>query len=264
MYQSRALYFVEWCAARGLLAMPAHPDVLRAHLQWLAADDQSWSTIKVSLAAVVAVHRLLGLEAPTSSSLRAAVRELRRRLASTVPKEAMPQATLKSLVATCTDSDVGVRDRALLLMMYYGNLTAGESSALNGVDVARSGERYVLQVRVKGVGDKHAMEPVELRRQDDLDMCPVRALDAWLRQRATYRSTPQSSARQGPLFVSLQGQHWCQRVKLPQRLSARGIRRVLQRRAAAAGIAPNAVSVHGLRAGAFLRKPLATVSRGPR
>jgi len=62
--------------------------------------------------------------------------------------------------------------------------------------------------------------------------------------------SPALTAMQGPLFVVVHGAGF----KVPRRLSAKSFTRVLEGRASAAGIAQGKVSVHGLRAGAFVRK----------
>jgi len=196
MYRSRVMCFVEWCATRGLCAIPAHADVLRVHLQWLAAKGQTWSTIKVSLAAVAALHRALGHEPPASVSLRVAVRELRRAPASHGRAQRIPLATLKRVLATCTSGQFGARDRALLLVAYFGNLNSGEATSLNGADVERSGDGYILHVPVKLLGRERTVELVEFRRHEDPELCPVLALDAWLAKRAQLR--PMGSVREFP------------------------------------------------------------------
>jgi len=80
MYRSRFELFVAWCLVRGLRPAPAHPEVLRLYLLCLAEEKKSLSTIQVSAAAIVKVHRVLGDEVPTSTRLRVAVRHLRRTL----------------------------------------------------------------------------------------------------------------------------------------------------------------------------------------
>jgi site-specific recombinase XerD len=246
IYRKRIALFATWCTARGLRAVPVHVEVLRLYLGWLAAKKHSWSTIKVSHAAIVATHRVLGYEVPNSERLRAAVRELRRGITSRVsPVEAISLATLKKIVASGS-RDVGTtRDRSLILLTYFGGLLPSESAAVNLESVQRTTDGYLLYLPVRKGAQKGKDAPLELFMQPDPDLCPVRALDAWIVQRAEYARAPSLSPARGALFVALRGGRGYP-VLLGRRISRKNVQRVLKRHARAAGVDPATVSVQGL------------------
>ncbi|QBS38738.1 integrase (plasmid) [Thermaerobacter sp. FW80] len=131
---------------------------------------------------------------------------------------------LAALMAACADGTaVGIRDAAIIAVAYAGGLRRAELAALRREDVERVGEG-TFRLRVRGKRNKH--------RMIFLDNGAAQALEAYLSIRGDW---------DGPLFV---------RAYKGGRLSTTGmtpqtVRLVLQRRAAAAGVAH--VSPHDLR-----------------
>ncbi len=113
------------------------------------------------------------------------------------------------------DAGASARDRAILEVLYATGLRVSE---LAGLDLAGV-DRAARTVTVRGKGGKERIVPY--------GAAAARALAAWLARRGE---------RPGPLFVNVRG----------GRLSARGIRAVVRRRARAAGITRR-VTPHTLR-----------------
>jgi site-specific recombinase XerD len=118
-YRSDFAAFERWCVETGAEMLPATPETVG---HFLAADAQtsSASTLKRRLAAIRKVHKLLRLPSPVedevvSLALRRALRTKRRR-----PKQALGlDATLRDqLIATCPDTLIGARDRAMIAVGY--------------------------------------------------------------------------------------------------------------------------------------------------
>jgi integrase/recombinase XerC len=119
---------------------------------------------------------------------------------------------------------VRARDRALVELLYGTGIRVGELVALDVRDVdLRRGE-----IRVLGKGSKERVVPVP--------GLALEALEAWIGE----RSTPGILAQ--PLFISLRSR----RDRRPRRLADRDVRRILRKRALAAGIADR-VHPHRLR-----------------
>lgn len=138
------------------------------------------------------------------------------------------EAALGPLLAACGDDLAGRRDRSLLLL---AQATALRRAALVALD------REQLRFTAAGMTVETAQGGLEIARSPDSARCPVRALEAWLRQaRIDY----------GAVFrrVTAAG-------TLEDRLSPQGVWRILRRRAALARLSlPKGarLSPEGLRA----------------
>ncbi len=117
-----------------------------------------------------------------------------------------------------------LRDRAVVELLYGTGIRVGELVSLDVRDL----ETHRAEVRVLGKGRKERIVP--------LPSLAVEALEAWI----AARQRPGVLAE--PLFISLRAR----RDPKARRLGARDVRRVLRRRAVAAGIADR-VHPHRLR-----------------
>jgi site-specific recombinase XerD len=119
---------------------------------------------------------------------------------------------------------VGLRDRALLEVLYGAGLRVSEAVGLDLDDLRREGERLTVRVR-SGKGGKQRVVPLGRKA--------AVALDAWLAARAAL-ATPRSPA--DAVFLGVRG----------GRLSSRVARELVYRRCEATG-ARAVVGPHGLR-----------------
>jgi integrase/recombinase XerC len=160
----------------------------------------------------------------------------------TLPRHLRPGEVEALLDTTSGTETLDVRDRALLELLYATGLRVGELVGLdwNGIDV---GGRVL---RVMGKGGKERMVPFGRHAAEALESWR----DRWPETRS--RSTQgQSSDAGDPVFLNYRG----------DRLSARSVRRVIDRRvdeaALAAGVHPHTLrhtfATHLLEGGADLR-----------
>jgi integrase/recombinase XerC len=186
---------------------------IRAWLAWLHERKLAKSSIARKLATVRSCFKFLARRGVVELNPARQVRspKLPKRLPSFLPKDES-----KDLLDLPVDrSEAGLRDGALLEMLYATGLRVAECCGLDRDDVdGRQGT-----VRVMGKGGKERVVPVG----DEA----LRALDAWLSARGETR---------GPLFTNLRG----------GRLSTRSVHRIVKRRARAAGIGRR-VTPHTLR-----------------
>jgi site-specific recombinase XerD len=241
-YRSRLALFASWCAARGARSVPVHPEVLRQYLLALAHERKSFSTIKLSRAAIVKAHQVLGHEPPDSVELRATLDDLRRALNAA---GGIHLATLKTIVAACASDALATRDRALLLVTYFAGLRRAQSAALDCEVVRRDAGGYLLRISHPERSDVL----VRLPAQPYADLCPVRALDEWLAQRDEMAREAGLIPGRGPLFVALHRGGRRRLVVVGRRISPEDVGRILKRRAKAAGIDAATLSAEDLRAG---------------
>jgi integrase len=249
LYLNRLTLFLSWCAARGVGAMPAHPEVLRLYLVSLAAEHKALSTIDVSVAAISMAHRVLGHAVPMSDALRITLRSLRRTLGLRgTPTTSISLAMLRQIVASCDHDPHGIRDRALILVTYFAGLRRAETAGLNreGANREERGYRLTLDSEPRDRTDA----PTPLSPHADQNICPVLALDAWLRLPAMWVRGLDAAPVRGALFVGLhQGRR--QRLRIGERLAPNDVDRIVKRRAIAAGLNPAGLSAVSLRAGFY-------------
>ena len=221
--------FATWCVAAGQPALPATPDAVAGHLVSLAGRLGP-SGLRRRLAAIADRHRRGGHPwDPAQPLIRATLRDLVAARAVPVrPAAVLGEAALRALLASCGEDLAGRRDRALLLLT---QASGWRRAALVALD------REQLRFTAGGVVLATAQGSFELARTSDSDRCPVRALEAWLRQ---------ARIEYGAVFrrVTAAG-------TLEDRLSPQGVWRILRRRAALAKLqlpASSRLSPDGLRA----------------
>jgi integrase/recombinase XerC len=200
---------------------------LRGYLAWLHGRGLARTSVARKLAAVRSCFRFLTRRGvvPANPARHVRTPRLGRRLPSFLPKDESKEL----LDGTFEDTDVGRRDRALLELLYACGLRVAECCGLDVEDV----DRRHGTVRVLGKGNRERMVPVG----DEA----LAALDRYLENRGTSpegrgaRLAARGAAAE-PLFRNPRG----------ERLTTRSVRRIVGRRARAAGIARR-VTPHTLR-----------------
>ena len=166
--------------------------------------------------------------APATASTPAIRRSARRCAASPAAtarrSAALATAEVRKLVAACRGGLAGLRDRALLLLGYAAALRRSELAAVEAehLRVTADGLELLLP-RAKGDAAGEGAR-VGVPRGQHAATCPARAVEAWLRA---------SAVRYGPVFCRVT--RWGT-VEQGRGLSGEGVRLVLLRRAAEAGV----------------------------
>jgi integrase len=139
------------------------------------------------------------------------------------------------LLAHVDDSRlIGIRDRALLLVGFASALRRSELVGLNVEDLRFESEGVILSVlKSKTDQEQHG---TEVSVMTGSDLCPVRALRAWL---------VASAITEGPLFRGMD-RHGNLR---PTRLTERIVSQVVKDSAERAGFDPASFGGHSLRSG---------------
>jgi hypothetical protein len=228
VYQTCMRGFATWCASHQVRSVPAHPEVVLLYLRRLALAQRSLSTIEVTHSAIQALHRARQLPGPSSTRLRDALKAMRRSMAKPGATSGwMELPVLRAIIAACSGDLLAKRDRALLLVTFFGRLRRPETVALDVEAVRRQPGSVGLRLPRCG-----AFLPLRQHRESNL--CPVRALEHWLAERALHAVAPLSGDA-GPLFVAVhrgaQGS-----LLLGQRLVPHDVDRVLDLRAERAGL----------------------------
>ncbi len=238
-YGSDLADFRAWCEARGLCALPSTSQTIACYLSDLADAGRKVATIRRRLAAIADLHSLHEYENPAKTKV---VREIIRGIArekGTAPHKKVAisvdglRAALRTIDAACDLR--AVRDRALLLVGFFGALRRSELVAIDVEDLRFERKGVVLTIRRSKTDQEAQGVDVGIPQHPDQAIDPVRALRSWL---------DAAGIISGPIFrsFSLHG------ALQERRIGGRDVARILQRAAKDAGIAGD-IGGHSLRAG---------------
>ena len=228
-YRSDLTDYAGWLETRGSSATQATRSDVRAYAAHLASSGLAPSTRARRLSSVRGFHRRLAGEGETDPAAEIPGPKRPRRL----PAVPAARDAARMLDVAWPDTPLGLRDRALLELLYGAGLRAAEACAL---DVASLEGRTL---RVTGKGGKTRLVPIGDPASD--------AVTAWL---ARGRPELEVDAKTEALLLSTRG----------KRLDTSGVRRALNRRLQAVGLeqhGPHALrhayATHMLERGADLR-----------
>jgi site-specific recombinase XerD len=243
-YESDFAHFADWCSTMGLSPLPATPEAVYLYLSALVADDNAAgyavTTLDRRLAAITYIHETRGNPASPAKHVR--VRELMAGIRRTYgrPQDKRDPLTTAQLEAIVGQLDVGtnrgLRDRALLLFGYAGAFRRSELAPLRVDQLRRRGDGYVVSlVRSKDDQEGHGRE-VGIPAFPRSPLCPVAALDVWLTK---------AGITTGPVFRKITRYD----TVTARALAPATVAMIVKRSADAAGIPPNHLAGHSLRAG---------------
>lgn len=214
LYAGDWRHFHDYCAERGLTALPASPDLVAT---FLSAPGTGRAALARRLAAIDHQHRQRGLPPPGAApGMRAVLRRARRAAPRRIRAAAPDAATLTRLAESCRGDLAGQRDRALLLLLAAGFGRA----AIVALQAERLRFTETGLVLPPASGSDGMSQARHLPRSAALAACPVRALEDWLRVSLT---------RYGPVFRKVN--RWGQLEHAA--LGVDAIRLILARRTAA-------------------------------
>jgi integrase len=241
-----------WCDTHALPCLPARAADVVAFLAAERGRGLAVATLELRRAAIRYLHFLAGCPVPTAEAQVAeTVAGIRRHAAdqgeTPHKKLAATAELLRDIVAAIPDDLRGRRDRALLLVGFASALRRSELAAIRVEHLERRARGLQLTIpRSKG---ERTGKPVTVAiPYGTTALCPVRAVRRW--QEA-------AGIVDGPLF---------RRIWTPPRrgvwprpapvlgeaaLDAGSVARIVQARAAAAGIERTAIGGHSLKRGAL-------------
>ena len=183
--------FDAWCGTHRLAAMPASPATVALYLSHLA-ETHKCSTLQRRLSAISQAHAAQGMESPTKAAIVRTVWQGIRRVKGVAPECKEPAITeiLRRMVAHVSDTLLGKRDRALLLVGFAGAFRRSELVGLNREDVTFTTAGGTITLRRSKADQEGEGRKVGLPYGSRLETCPVRALLAWLDASLVISSTP--------------------------------------------------------------------------
>jgi integrase/recombinase XerD len=177
-------------------------------------------TVNRKVAAIRGMHRFLVIEDYVAADPTSLLESTRRK--DTIPKALEVDEVTKLLDAAGGDSDLALRDTALLEFMYATGCRVSEAIDLDQIDV----DLEEATALVTGKGSKQRVVP--------LGSYAVAALEAYYPARRRFIG---ASVDPGAVFVSARG----------RRLTRQAVWQMIKKIAVRAGIAPDRVSPHVLR-----------------
>jgi site-specific recombinase XerD len=229
--------------------LPSNAETVVLYVSSLAAADppMTYSTIRRRLSAISFAHRRRGLESPAVPRNHFVLREVLagiRRTLGTAQHGADPILTgrIRRIVAACPDTMLGLRDRALVLFGFAAGSRASElASILKVRDISLTADGHqnlYIRLRTSKADQDQAGRDFVVFRGEHPSTCPVAAIQAWVLGAGIRQNG-------GPLFRAV-NRHG--KVS-PNALSRRSVSKILKAAAVRAGLDPESISPHGLRAG---------------
>jgi integrase len=216
--------------------LPATADDVASYLARFGGE-LAVATLARRLVAIGRAHTGQELKNPCQAELvRLTLRGIRRTYGRPQRQAlALTKEQLGLIVASLGNSPRDFRDRALLLLGFYGAFRRSELSAIDCKSIAWSGRGIVVTIRKSKTDQEGKGRDVAIPREM-ASICPVRALECWLEV---------SGISEGAVFRPIDR---VERIS-KEVLSADAVSVILKRRLKEAGSDPCEYSGHSLRAG---------------
>jgi site-specific recombinase XerD len=237
VYRTGWAQFTAWCDEHRVTALPAGPETVACYVADLAKAAKP-ATIDLRLAAISAAHRAAGHDSPTKEEAVRLVRRGMRRILGIAQRQVRPLTVpeLRTMLEGLGTEPAGCRDRALLLLGFAGALRRSELVSLDVADIIEGSEGLTVRLRGSKTDQEGAGRAIGIPYGSNPVTCPVRAWLAWLEV---------SGINEGAAFRPVDRHGHIGTT----RLSAQAVVLVLKRHAARAGLDPDEVAGHSLRAG---------------
>ncbi len=238
-YRSAWKLFSRWCLEAGRLALPAAPETVSLYVMALLEERYRLQTIRVKLSGIAAQHVAAGLQSPIDDVVRLLLSNASRVLQERPQKKAaITVEQLRRVSSLLSDSDaLDARDRAIFNLGFALGWRRAELSVLDLCDLAFRVDRgVVFTLGASKTDQKGKGRVVSIPFGSHPEICPIRALEAWLSVRGRWR---------GPLFCRFDGRRRLMRA----RLSGHAICSVTQRLLRRIGEDSRLYGAHSLRAG---------------
>jgi integrase len=229
--------FERWCSERSVCSLPATPKTVALYLTDLSGTHKP-ATLTRRVSAISQAHQIAGLETPTKSSQVRLVLAGIKRTKGTAQAAKTPVLVydLRRMISRLSESLIGRRDRALLLIGFAGAFRRSELVGLNREDVDITRDGLVVTLRRSKTDQDGAGRKLGIPYGSNPLTCPVRAFQDWVEQ---------SGIGQGPLFRSI-NRHG---KMASARLSTNAVADIVKRHAGVVGLNADEFSGHSLRAG---------------
>ena len=232
-YQSDLAHFLAYGGS-----LPADSRLVAVYLcRCISELHLSPATLRRRLAALAWVHREEGWKDPTKDARVKGVMRGIERDQGIAQKQAAPVglSDLRKACSALGEERIDLRDKALLLVGYFGAFRGSELVGLNVENVYTNRSKLVIEIKKSKTDQVGRGALVQIPSRVD-ELCPVKAIEEW--QRGLRR-------REGALFpgINRHGKAGLTPMNL------RSLSRVILKRLESAGIKTEGISSHSLRVG---------------
>lgn len=242
-YESDWAQFEKWAETNNVNIRPANESVVVAYIVYLSKIGMKPSSIKRKLTAISQTHLDLGYDRPVGQMVRNAYRGIRRlKRHSTKKARPVTWAVLRRMLSVIPDSNIGIRDRALLLVGFSGALRRSELVAIDIEHIEFLDEGMVINQTESKTNQTGELRKIAIPYIDIDGHCPVKA---------TMKLIENSGKSSGPVFLGLgsAGRRNTNSPPIAKRLRAASVSSIIKRYARICGYPPSEFSGHSLRAG---------------
>lgn len=240
-YSSRLRAFFSWCSSA--THSPTAPKTIALYIAAMVDGGKSVSTIQQTLSAISVCLRTAGQEDVTKSELvRRTVKGVRRTIGvAPVKKQPLRIPVLEAIICGIDrGTAAGSRDAALILLGFAGAFRRSELVSLDVTDLSPTAAAdgrpaYEINLRRSKTDPEGRGQIKGIFSAGNARLCPVAAL-------RDYMASCGISA--GPLLRRIRKGD----IVTAERLSDKAVARIIQKRAAAAGVTLD-LSGHSLRSG---------------
>lgn len=238
--------FERWCATTRRRPLPATSHTLRYFILDCLDKQRKLSTIDGHISAIVAMHSDHRLASPLNERVKTLMRNsARRKREKPVKKQALQPEQLRRMGAYLRERDGrfgmglrAVRDWAIIQIGFNAGWRRSEIASLTTEDIALEPRGVAIRLSSGSKTDQTAEKQrlIGIERLPDSDLCPVRALEEWLKVRGNWS---------GALFNPILPNKEIQR----RAISGDSISEIVKRALEGVGVDPKPYGGHSLRAG---------------
>ena len=231
--------FSAWCLVRGLDPLPSSPEVVCVFISWMADNGKKVATIARMLSSISKAHRVSGvfLNPVGTEMVKEAFSGIKRQIGSDQARvDPLEIKDVIKIVDSFGVSIEGIRNKALLLIGYFGAFRRSELVSVSRKDIKFSDDGVRIKIAKSKTDQEGKGFYKSIPKSSNEKYCPVLALQDWI------NVAPESKF----LFCHVEGTSGP--VKVGKKLSDKMIARALQRWAFNLGI-KGWFSGHSMRAG---------------
>ena len=231
--------FTAWCLIRGLESLPATPEIVCVFIAWMADNNKKVATIAQTLSSIAKAHRSSSvfLNPVDTEMVKEAFSGIKRKLGMDQERvDPIEVKDLKKIVDSFKLDEEGIRNKAIILLGYFGGFRRSELVAVGRKEVKFSEDGMRIKILRSKTDQEGKGQIKSIPKYADKDYCPVLALQDWI------NIAPDSKY----LFCHIEGTSGP--VKVGKKLSDKMIARLIQRVTFTLGIS-GWYAGHSLRAG---------------